>query len=217
MDIKKIAGMASIAGVIVEQNISEIEKYQTRIKVSRFMGTNLFFSFSLAFIFSYVYWVYFYTIGHYILHLMFPSILFFISIIFTQKSASKLISNLTMLFALISLQIFLSYFLLDAILILIKTVSGEPIAMSIFTLSMISIFMYSIFYTCKNLSEIVLQKYMRKNFKVRFALTTGQTIYGSLITITKKGDYIMKIDSKNTEILIKDTVVSSIELINTEE
>lgn len=217
MDSKSIAHIASVAGSIVEQNISLIEKIHSRIKFSRFIGTNLFFIFGFLFICGYVYGIQEYLKEYYIMFLLLPMVLALVFSVITKKYFSNtLIDNIILYLFLLSLEIIFGYLLYDSILELLAVKSSMDAVKRLLSILFVTlpflIFQYSLYHISKNTAETAVQYFLKKDYEIILHLANSTEIKGTLITITKNNDYVIKIAGEQGETLVRYSSINVIKL-----
>lgn len=219
MENKNIINIVtSLTGRLAEQNTSLIERYHNRIKISRFIGINLFFILAITMITGYNYLIYEYTERYHLVYNSAPIFAVLLLIIVTHKNESKLLEKIRMYLCLVAMQIMIGYLTIEGIIGSVKKgLESDIIFTLLISFLMSSLFLYSIYHTSKSLAEVVLHSYTSQKYKIIFSLVTGEEIKGTLITITKKNDYIVKAEGKEGEILIKNSVISVIQLYANED
>ncbi|NEZ45456.1 hypothetical protein [Paenibacillus alvei] len=83
---KSVTSFVTIAGEILEQNVSIIEKIESKIKISRFISRNLFLGVSIAFIIGYIYIFERYIPDYYVLGFLVPLVFLVLFMLIINKT-----------------------------------------------------------------------------------------------------------------------------------
>lgn len=70
--------------------------------------------------------------------------------------------------------------------------------------------LYALFQSSRRISELWILSFFNKNYVLTASLMNGHEAVGRLVTITKKGDYIVKIS--DNEVLIKNNSISMLRI-----
>ena len=216
MEQKHLSQLTSIVGSVLEQNISEIEKIHSRIKLSRFIGVNLFFLTGLSIISAYIYAYTFLKEFSIIITILFFLIFFILINLFKKKLYdSPFLTNLMTYTMFVALPPMFGAIMFDVTIETIQNgLSLETLKISFpFLVGIILFFycIYAMYHFSRVLASLVVQKIIKSDYQVLIFLTNGQALIGSLVTINKKNDYIIR-GKDGEEILIKNSAISYIKL-----
>ncbi|MEK3917287.1 hypothetical protein [Paenibacillus sp. FSL H7-0331] len=220
MDSKTILAASSAISSMAEQNISEIEKVHSRIKMGRFIGQNIFLFASLFLITGCVYFVEVFlrsvidSKNVIMIIILSPLLVNAIAIFLLdkkrdQKLVNPLISYITSI-TLVLLASFIFYELSDSIFI-----SNEKF-LSMFILLIevlfLVVFLYFLFQASKSLAEVIVQTFFKHKYTIIIQLLDGDKLNGELLTITAKSDYVVITDGDMRELLVKNHSISYLEI-----
>jgi cation transport ATPase len=213
LETKALTGATKFLTLLAEQNISEIEKIHSRVKLNRFLGTNLIFSVSIVLIFSYLYvWIN-YANATPSLALFIPPLLFSILLIVITKikKINIFIKRIVMLlFMITSLVCLIGMFYIS-----FNSTKNSGLS-NILTLvnfgSLFAFFVFLLFQISKQLSEMWIQTFFNKNYTITVNFINGEKYSGKLVTITRKGDYIIKGNSTQKDVLVKSNALRMVEI-----
>ncbi len=111
---------------------------------------------------------------------------------------------------IILIVILIGYMLLDNIM-KFNVLKLESYIVTVMSALLFLLLSYSLIYASKNVSELVIQRFL-PNYIIIIRLSNGETLTGSLVTITKKNDYIMKTNIHENEILIKNSAIVTLQI-----
>lgn len=193
--------------MLVEQNISGLEKIQNNVKRMRYMGRNLILILASCLIGAYIFVSLKYLPrGLFMIMGLLPLFVFSpLSVILMKKSDQFLMRLGRFLICLWMLTAF--------IMIGIHSFPTKPTIEYLVFIPMggfCFILCYSLFVLSKEISETFLIKYLSDIPELRISLLTGVHFEGKLKTITKKNDFVLETD--RGEILIKHHAISYIVL-----
>ncbi|ULO09644.1 hypothetical protein H1230_13235 [Paenibacillus sp. 19GGS1-52] len=195
--------------MIAEQNISEIEKIHSKIRNSRFIGTNIFFFASILIIIAYIYFSTMQLKSP--LFIALPLII--VTPIFIPISMYKLLNDF--LIGILAIIYGICFEILVGGVIFITLKSHKlNLDSNIIPLVLQSLFflflLYALFQSSRRISELWILSFFNKNYVLTASLMNGHEAVGRLVTITKKGDYIVKIS--DNEVLIKNNSISMLRI-----
>lgn len=213
LDSKSIVSIASVASNLVEQNVSQIEKIHTRLKISRFIGVNLFFFLAVFFIIGVCYVVNSFFNSYYLLVLFL--FLFFLLVSKLSKRAGKSLNwSISAYVLFVVLDTLIVYFLygmveklFDGSFDIDTTTALAPLAILCLLSS------HLLYFLSKNLAEVLSQRFFSDNYSVELNLTNGLILRGRLINITRKNDYIIKTEM-DEEVLVRYNSIVFVKLKN---
>ncbi|WP_372011368.1 hypothetical protein NBRC13296_12445 [Paenibacillus chitinolyticus] len=194
---------------IAEQNITSIERIQNRFKLKRFIGINLIIPLVVAIILLIV----FLSIEINALIIFLPLIICICAIKLMNRQFELLVFTISMEIPLIYMIYYLGSYALDEFMSN-KVVSIGAILIVIMLASLASLFFYGIYHVIKNIVEKIndaAPKYM-----IRIQLINANLASGELLTINRKGDYIIR-NSDGKEILIKNNSIATVSILNDSE
>ncbi|MDM5277497.1 hypothetical protein QUF95_08890 [Paenibacillus silvae] len=192
--------------VVVEQNISELEKLQNNVKRMRYMGRNIFLILALCIVGAYIFTTVQLVPEKFF---MFVGMLLFVSsvpitIYLIKKNNKFLVQIGQFLFCISTLNLFIT-------IVLKNIFSAKPSIYYLIILILCAVcfvLCYSILILSKELPEKFLIQYLSNVPDLEISLLTGVRIEGKLKTITKQNDFVL--ETEKGEILIKNTAISYI-------
>lgn len=81
-----------------------------------------------------------------------------------------------------------------------------------FSIILISFGLYFLFSMSKKISELWIQTFFNKKYLLTANLINGQNVAGRLVTITRKGDYIINPAEDSCDLLIKNVAISTLSI-----
>ncbi|KQY90968.1 hypothetical protein ASD24_24540 [Paenibacillus sp. Root52] len=191
--------------VVVEQNISELEKLQNNVKRMRYMGRNIFLILALCIVGAYLFTTVKLVPDKFF---MFVGMLLFVSSIpitmYLVKRTNKFLVQIGQFwFCISTLNLFIT--------MIVHSFSEKPSIYYLAILVMCALcflLCYSIFILSKELPEKFLIQYLSNIRDLEISLITGVKIEGKLKTITKHNDFV--IETERGEVLIKNNAISYI-------
>ncbi|MEK3671098.1 hypothetical protein [Paenibacillus sp. FSL R10-2771] len=214
MDSKTIVTTTRFLTLITEQNISNIEKIHNQVRKSRFIGINLFFILSLFLILTCIYLLSLGTVNNKNYFILIPIIVMspVFLIVSQNKSLNEFIKAITAIVYWISLEIFLGGILYVSITIYGFNFNMEILIGCFFSIILISFGLYFLFSMSKKISELWIQTFFNKKYLLTANLINGQNVAGRLVTITRKGDYIINPAEDSCDLLIKNVAISTLSI-----
>ncbi|MGN7354420.1 hypothetical protein ACTHPJ_24055 [Paenibacillus amylolyticus] len=200
---------------ITEQNVSGIEKVQNRYKLGRFLGTNIFLLSALLIIFGTTLIHYKYLHEYFKFSLAVPLIS---GVIFTfvLERTNSMKSKTAALFVInLSLGVAFSLALTEAVTKNLNRIFEPQMLLSIIGIFLLLLWMlFLLLKTSKNLGIVAIDQFHRTRYVVCILLVNNTSIEGEILTITNKGDFILRIVSKKSEIFIKSSSIATIKIVN---
>ncbi|MCY9738147.1 hypothetical protein M5X17_31130 [Paenibacillus alvei] len=218
---KQISNFVLVAESALEQNISVIEKIHSKIKLSRFIGTNLFLVISISTIVGYIYVADTYIREYFFLASIIPALLCLVllplinnRIKLTYSELKNKLLNYVLITLIETTFAYSSFYLGKNLWTADKLMPAiKENFVIVFMLSAFLLFLYSLYFTCKEIAEaIVKMMFDDVCYEICIQLNSGIEIVGRLITITKKHDYVVQVLGESKETLIRNSSISTIKI-----
>lgn len=207
---------SKLASTLTEQNISMIEKIHSKIRLSRYIGQNLFLLFGAIIIVGYIYFVQTYFANYYILAIFLPLLICIPLMIFRNRKDNELLKQIFIYWLTISIVVMVGYLLYVSLDSFYSNGINyfSLISITLILAMFLLLFTYSLYYSSKNLSETVVRTFLKYPYIITLKLVNGDTLIGELKTITSKNDYILKLEIEDNEILVKNNSIVTLMLHN---
>ncbi|MFL1672562.1 hypothetical protein [Paenibacillus dendritiformis] len=215
MDSKSIVSIASVASNLIEQNISQIEKIHTRIKISRFIGGNIFFFLAVCFIIGFCYVVNSFFNSYYFVCFLVLFLFFLLTLKLSKRAGKPLSLSISAYVLFVVLDTGIIYLLHGYLVELFDGSSDKIDATTALAPLTILCFLstFLLYFLSKTLAEVIIQRLFNDTYSVEVHLTNGLMLRGRLINITRKNDYIIKTEM-DEEMLVRYNSIVFVKLKN---